>query len=465
MKKNRLLLFGLGVLSICFSACSKDDGLVYPPDVADAIPDGEFRVLCLQIADTDRDGAISKEEALAVRKIDCTPAVSYMRTIESLEGLHYFANLEELHCKDQRLTALDVSGNPRLRLIGCAFNPLTTLDVSRCAELDMLVCSDCELESLRLPRTAALTALDCSGNRLAELDVTGYPALSGLYCDGNRLTTLDLRSNPELTVLRCSDIDGLDVSGNPKLEQLTCSGGTIGRLDLSRNAALHRLSVYDARMTSIALADASAVEQLLLQKTECERLDLNRCPQLRVLRISEVPLRELTLPERAYADIVLVKVPIERLAVKCLSDGKRRTSLRLDGCERLLHLEVAADELAFHCENCPNLSTLKLDGCRLLSQFKCLGTALSSLDLSGAGDTGLSIICRDNRLTSLTLPSAFYLLRCSGNLLEELDISNCWIGMGGVECLPMETLRRIRLRRDQFWRLKNTEGVELVYVD
>ena len=65
MKRTLFLFCLLWSLSLCLSACSDDDGLVYPPDVADAIPDGEFRVLCLQLADTDLNGVISKEEALA----------------------------------------------------------------------------------------------------------------------------------------------------------------------------------------------------------------------------------------------------------------------------------------------------------------------------------------------------------------------------------------------------------------
>ena len=109
MKRTPFLFCLLWSLSLCLSACSDDDGLVYPPDVADAIPDGEFRVLCLQLADTDLDGVISKEEALAVRKIDCTPDPSYVKAISSLEGLHYFANLETLDCSSQNPTSLDVS--------------------------------------------------------------------------------------------------------------------------------------------------------------------------------------------------------------------------------------------------------------------------------------------------------------------------------------------------------------------
>lgn len=54
MKKRSILLSGLFVLTMCLAGYAAAD---YPPNVADAIPDREFRTLCLRIADTDGDGA------------------------------------------------------------------------------------------------------------------------------------------------------------------------------------------------------------------------------------------------------------------------------------------------------------------------------------------------------------------------------------------------------------------------
>ena len=143
------------------SACSDDDGLVYPPNVADAIPDGEFRVLCLQLADTDLNGVISKEEALAVRKIDCTPDPSYVKAISSLEGLHYFANLETLYCGGQLLTSIDLSGNPPFapsRLL------LRFARRTRCEQLFGI--RDAELFRLRVGAVAAASHGDVDCARL-----------------------------------------------------------------------------------------------------------------------------------------------------------------------------------------------------------------------------------------------------------------------------------------------------------
>ena len=466
MKRTPFLFCLLWSLSLCLSACSDDDGLVYPPDVADAIPDGEFRVLCLQLADTDLDGVISKEEALAVRKIDCMPDRSYVETISSLEGLHYFANLEELHCGQQQLTSIDVSGNPHLRVIGCTSNPLVSLDVSMCTELEMLACGNCKLETLLLPRTATLTELDCSGNLLTTLDVTDYPALSGLYCYGNLFTTLDVRSNPELTALRCSDIDGLDVSANLKLEYLDCWNVSCERLDLSRHEALSRLLLRESRISEIDFGGTSALEYFSLVQADCTCLDLSGCSKLNHVSVTDVPLTKLDLPASG-GSITLNRVDLERLEVKgTIDETGPVTNFHIENCERLKRLDFSSGLWSIHCENCPALTEINLGDCRGLIHFICTGTALSSLDLSQCGDLEFGAVdCSYNRLTTLILPSGRYTLSCQGNLLEELDISRGSISTFGYR--PMETLRRIRLRRDQDNHplLGDTTGIELVYVD
>lgn len=465
MKRTPFLFCLLWSLSLCLSACSDDDGLVYPPDVADAIPDGEFRVLCLQLADTDLDGVISKEEALAVRKIDCTPDPSYVKAISSLEGLHYFANLETLDCSNQNLTSLDVSGNPRLRHLDCSFDSLGELDVSSCPELETLYCSGCGLERLLLPRTATLIQLRCDTNQLASLDVTGYPALSLLQCVDNVFTTLDVRSNPELRTLACSDIDGLDVSANLKLEYLDCWNVSCERLDLSRHEALSRLLLRESRISEIDFGGTSALDYFSLVQADCTRLDLSGCSKLDYVTIADVPLTELELPA-SVGSVTLNRVDLERLEVKgTVDETGGATIFRIENCERLKRLDFSSILWTIRCKNCPALTEMNLDDCRGLSNFTCTGTALSSLDLSQRGDFKFGAVdCSDNRLTTLVLPPEIYTLSCQGNLLEELDISGSSIST--LEYRPMETLRRIRLRRDQDdYRLGDTTGIELVYVD
>ena len=59
------------------AGCSEDDEqpdpqlppLVWPDDVATAIPDEGFREYCLERYDRDKDGRLSKDEVLAVKNI------------------------------------------------------------------------------------------------------------------------------------------------------------------------------------------------------------------------------------------------------------------------------------------------------------------------------------------------------------------------------------------------------------
>ena len=90
MKKRSILLSGLFALTMCLAGCSDDDEqpdpqlppLVWPDDVATAIPDERFREYCLERYDKDKDGRLSKDEVLAV-----TSMINYdARNIRSFEG-------------------------------------------------------------------------------------------------------------------------------------------------------------------------------------------------------------------------------------------------------------------------------------------------------------------------------------------------------------------------------------------
>ena len=69
------------------------------------------------------------------------------------------------------LTAIDVSKNTQLRLLGCYSNQLSSLDLSKNTELFILVCND---------------------NKLTSLDISKNTKLKELYCYDNNFTTATL---------------------------------------------------------------------------------------------------------------------------------------------------------------------------------------------------------------------------------------------------------------------------------
>ena len=61
-----------------------------------------------------------------------------------------------------------------------------------------LHCSENQLTSLDVSGCTALTELRCSENQLTNLNVSGCTALTKLYCFSNQLTSLDVSKNTAL---------------------------------------------------------------------------------------------------------------------------------------------------------------------------------------------------------------------------------------------------------------------------
>ncbi|UOK41855.1 MULTISPECIES: DUF7619 domain-containing protein [Flavobacterium] len=95
--------------------------------------------------------------------------------------------------------------------------------------------------------------------------------------------------------------------------------------------------------------------------------------------------------------------------------GNMITSLNLDGLNSLKVVECSSNQLA----------NLSLNG-PLLTRLKCEDNRLTSLTVNFADDLPINadlFFCNNNQLTSLNFTGNFKELRCSNNLLTQLDIS------------------------------------------
>lgn len=115
-------------------------------------PDAVFRAYVASQCDLNGDGALSAMEALQVTEINVGK-----EGISSLTGIEYFSALESLECRENDLTALDLSRNAALKALDCSDNFIGSLELRRCAALEMLLC-----------RNNDLAALDLSGNARAN---------------------------------------------------------------------------------------------------------------------------------------------------------------------------------------------------------------------------------------------------------------------------------------------------------
>ncbi|MCH5330399.1 MAG: hypothetical protein J1E04_05475 [Alistipes sp.] len=248
--KKYLMLFA--TLCACVSACKKEslndslyEEINIPRDISKAFPDPNFRAYVLEQFDTNNNGVITREEALAVTKIDV-----YNCEIASLEGIQYFTNLTHLDCSSNQLTELNVSNNKALIYLECGGNQLTTLDISKNTVLKELGCWQNKLESLNLRNNPSLKNLRCNSNKIKNLDISKNLALEWFVCSTNELTTLDVSKHTKLKSLFCSNnkLSELNLTNNTKLELLQCGGSTnkIKEIDLSKTNIGNSTETYYA---------------------------------------------------------------------------------------------------------------------------------------------------------------------------------------------------------------------------
>ena len=345
--------------------------------------DENFKAYCVANFDTDKDGEISKTEALKVTEINVNT-----EEVASLEGIAAFENLASLTCKpihtnyittyglkhilyldEERtqevtslLTSLDVSKNLNLEELDCPYNKLTSLDLSHNTKLVSLSCGSSQgtgIETLTLPDTETLINIDCSSNNLSSIDLSKNTALKSLDCKGNKLSSIDISNNPALEKLYCSgnSITELDVTTHTNLVELWCGETNISTLDVTKNVALKELNI--CLLSGVDISKNVNLEILSCVGCSLKSLDLSIYPNL----------------------------------VDLYCGGNQLTSLDLSHNSQLTRLY-------------------------------CSGNELKSLDLSSNPDLWLCY-CDENPLTSLTTKGAdkLAILDCNSTSLADADIS------------------------------------------
>ncbi|WP_411914796.1 leucine-rich repeat domain-containing protein [Porphyromonas miyakawae] len=191
-------------------------------------------------------------------------------------------NLKMLECFNNKLTELDLSKSGQLQLLRAWLNQFTNLDLSNCTELQKLYCQQNKLTSLDVTKNTKLTYLWCQVNQISSLDVTHCPLLLGLQCGGNKLSSLDVSKCPNLWNLYCEEnqLAGLDVTKNKALKHLWCSDNPISSLDISACKKMEQLYCYNNQLTALDVTQCPNLKRLECSNNEISALDISNCPKL-----------------------------------------------------------------------------------------------------------------------------------------------------------------------------------------
>lgn len=168
--------------------------------------------------DLNNDGQQQPEE-----KVTTFP--KYVEYTLRSQTIVVYGKVSELQCPNQKLTALDVSKNPTLTVLGCSRNQLKGLNVSN---------------------NPILYYLSCARNPLHRLDVSKNPDLRRFFCHESQLTTIDVSKNSNLWEFDCSKnrLTTIDVSKNAKLRRFNCSENQLKTLDISKNIDLRYVECH-----------------------------------------------------------------------------------------------------------------------------------------------------------------------------------------------------------------------------
>lgn len=267
--------------------------------------DANFKAYMIKNFDTDGDGEISYEEALAITMIDVDTD-----NIESLAGIEHMANLTELNCEGPfvmsgyepeegrgKLKTLDVSKNTKLTKLYCGFNQFSSLDLTSNVLLERLRCAGNDLNNLDVSKNTELTRLTAYNNHLSSIDVSNNTKLEVIDLSNNQIKSIDISKNESLATFNCDDnlLTELDPSNNQKLTNIYCSNNNLSSINVRKNQKLAKLVIIGNSIPQIDLRNNSELTHLFCEKNKISELDLSNNTKLRQLTVTDNSLSSLTV--------------------------------------------------------------------------------------------------------------------------------------------------------------------------
>lgn len=219
-------------------------------------PDNNFRTIISNQYDTDKNGYLSEKERFYINQLRVDN-----KEIKDLAGIEFFPNLWELSCKNNLLTYIYISKNPRLINLICNDNMLTKLDVSKNTELDIL---------------------RCYNNKLSTLDLRNNKRLTWVNCYNNELKTIHIGSKPLLYELNCSynNLDNLELSTLPRIVRLYCSYNNLTSININNCSILKKVDCRNNQLVELNIESSPEITQLLCNGNNLKSINIKGCPNI-----------------------------------------------------------------------------------------------------------------------------------------------------------------------------------------
>jgi Leucine-rich repeat (LRR) protein len=240
-----------------------------------------------------------RQLTLQSRSLKCIECSSL--GLEQLD-LSQLGQLEELYCRTNRISSLELPASCNLKVLQCSGNSISRLNLSRIPQLEELYCACNKIGELELSNTPMLTKLQCGDNEIATLELAVVQCLTDLDCSFSPISTLDLASIPRLRRLDCSgtSVDALNLADVPMLQSLSCYSTLVSELDLRYVPNLESLICDNTKITQLNLMAVPRLNELSCTNTGIDELDIRPLEHLAALNYDRGRTRLLKRPDQGF---------------------------------------------------------------------------------------------------------------------------------------------------------------------
>ncbi len=331
------------------------------------------------------------------------------------------------------LSQIDVSGCTALTALHAFHNNLTTLGLSGNENLNELFIWNNQLESVDLSDCVALERLHVDNNNsISSLDTSRCVNLKDLYVNGNKISTLNLADNTALEVLSAgqNQLTSIDLSNLVSLRELDLSQNPLESLpSLNAVTSLEKIHIYDTGIHTIDISALTNLKELNISGNQLTALNLSSNTRLENLYLWNNGLT--TLDVSALTELKELNCSDNPLGTLNVAQNTQLRGLWVVGTQ-VKSLSLAANALLEQLDiGWNDISTLDLSGNPMLKSLSMQGTSITSLDVSQNGNLE-ELSFNVNRLTSLDVSMLTKLKVLSGrvNNLASIDVTG----------LPLEVL-------------------------
>ncbi|WP_298894306.1 T9SS type A sorting domain-containing protein [uncultured Psychroserpens sp.] len=155
----------------------------------------------LDISNASISNLIGIEDFSALGILDCS--------FNSIESVNFSNNgmMFQLDISNNDVSVLELNTNTALINLNCASNVIDSLDLSNNTALEILNCSNNALTSINVSGNLMLNNFDCSTNLIESLDIRSNTVLTSVLCNDNNLFALyiDNGNNTAITSLNATN--------------------------------------------------------------------------------------------------------------------------------------------------------------------------------------------------------------------------------------------------------------------